>query len=95
MNHKGVHQSNGAGPAAPGQVRPHLATSGRTTARFGRNLARLGRTTADRSWPQPAVARPEPAATGHSQPQFAGLGPAAPLGAPAPTKYHVSGPRHQ
>jgi hypothetical protein len=46
------------------QVRPHLARSGRT-------LARLGRTTADRSWPEPAAARLEPAAAGHNQPHLA------------------------
>jgi hypothetical protein len=109
MNHRGVHQSNGAGQTTPSQVRPHLARFGRTTARSGCKLARLGRTTAGRSWPEPAAGRlkpaagrPEPAATGQSQPQLAtaghtwlGLGFAAALGAPAPTKCHVSGPRHQ
>jgi hypothetical protein len=67
------------------QGQPHLARS-------GRSLARFGRTTAGRSWPESVAARPEPAAAGHTWP---GLGPAAPLGAPAPTKCHVSAPRHQ
>jgi hypothetical protein len=102
MNHRGVNQSNGAGPTTPGQVRAHLARFGRTTARCGcklarlsRSLARLGRTTASRSWPEPAAAgqsQPQLATTGHT---WLGLGPTAPLGAPAPTKCHVSGPRHQ
>jgi hypothetical protein len=82
MNHRGVHQINGAGPAAPGQVRPH-----HSQVRLQLSQARLhhGR-------PQLAAARPEPATAGHTWP---GLGPAAPLGAPAPTKCHISGPRHQ
>jgi hypothetical protein len=71
MNHRGVHQSNGAGPTTPGQVWPHLARSGSTTARSGRSLARLGRTRASRSWPEPAAAKPEPSAAGHSRPQLA------------------------
>jgi hypothetical protein len=53
------------------QDRPHLARSGRTTARPGCSLARLGRTRAGRSWPQPAAARPEQAAAGHSWPHLA------------------------
>jgi hypothetical protein len=77
------------------QGQPHLTRSSRTTASSGHNLARLGRTAASRSWPQPATvgqSRPQLATAGHTWP---GLGPDAPLGAPAPTKGHVSGPRHQ
>jgi hypothetical protein len=71
MNHRGVHKSNGVGPVTPGQVRPHLARSGHTTARPGHSLARLDRTMAGRSWPEPAAARPGPAAAGHSLPHLA------------------------
>jgi hypothetical protein len=81
MNHRGVHQSNSAGPAAPGQVRTH-----HSQARSQPSQARP-----HQSRPQQA-SRPQLATAGHTWP---GLGPAAPLGAPAPIKCHVSGPRHQ
>jgi hypothetical protein len=77
MNHRGVHQSSGAGLAAPGQVRPQLSQArpnhGQTQlATTARSQARASR------WPHLSKARPD-----------------RPLGAPAPTKCHVSGPRHQ
>jgi hypothetical protein len=82
--------------------RLHLAKSGRTIARSGRNIARLGHTTSGRSWPDPAAARPEPAAYGQSRPWLAKaghtwpwLGPTAPLGVPAPILCNVLGPRHK
>jgi hypothetical protein len=71
MNHRVVHQSNGAGPAAPGQVWLHLARSGPTTTRYGRSLARLGRTTAGRNQARASHSWPEPAAAGHSRPHLA------------------------
>jgi hypothetical protein len=75
MNHRAVHQSNDAGPAAPSQVRPH----------HSQVQSQLSQARQHHGWPQLATA-------GHTCP---GLGLTAPLGAPAPTKCHVSGPRHQ
>jgi hypothetical protein len=73
-----MHQSNGAGPAAPGQVWPHQShvrpQLSQARQHHGRpQLARAGRSQAraGRSWLEPVPARPEPDAAGHSRPHLA------------------------
>jgi hypothetical protein len=61
MNHRGVHQSNGAGSAAPGQVRPQLS---QVRPHHGRpQLARVGRSQARAGRSRPHLARARPGRT--------------------------------